>query len=811
MAITIDISTGIDGEWTLQDNGNPSDGMSELRDPNGALFITFAHPGDSVTLLSRSGQNVTVNLTESLGTTSLTIGSLTSTTVRPDLVFVNRVSTSGNVTLTALQTITEATGDAAADIIANQLLIDAGQTIGTGGNPIETQVAQLEAEAISGGIFLSNIGDLTVGGVTAELRGLFTGTSGNISLTNQGTISLFDSTNSQTIASAGNITLTAIGAAANIVSTVNNDALFATGDITLSAGQDILFGTIGVNWDNDVRAGGGIFVTAGDDFHIDGNSDMLANDAGTGSNGGIQILVGGDILIEDDTGTSASVAVTTGTGGLLLATGAGGTLSLGANSAAAVAAGSGGVVVAADRVLIESDSGITATGGGSITINGASASRNIILGSVTDAAAAVELSDAELDRLFAQNVIIGSALAGQVAVQGAITHPNANLTLQSESDVLIQADISAPTSLTLRGGDTVTQDAATTITTGALNVFVDTPDLDAPGGQSAFAGTVTVTSSTITGNNDADTLGGTTGNDTVWAGDSVDLMVLNQGGDDTAMGEGGNDRIYFGAAMTGADIAIGGDGADSVILLGNYSGGLTLGASSLQGIEIIRLLSGGGGFDYRITMNDGNVDAGKFLTINATDLVAGESLTFIGMAETNGRFVVNSGDGNDILVGGARNDQLNGGTGIDTLYGLPGDDILFAGDAADFLTGGFGRDTMLYTAATESSSLVYDTLDRFEPSRDWIDLPTAVTGWSGGVTGGNLDTATFDSDLAAAINGILQPNSAAFFVPGSGFFARRYFAVVDGDGDGNYTAGADYVFEFVDPVQAPEMTGAYFI
>ena len=68
MAIIIDISSGIGGLWTFQDNGNPCDGFSELRDPNGNLFITFAHPGDSVTILSRTGQNITVNLTESLGT-----------------------------------------------------------------------------------------------------------------------------------------------------------------------------------------------------------------------------------------------------------------------------------------------------------------------------------------------------------------------------------------------------------------------------------------------------------------------------------------------------------------------------------------------------------------------------------------------------------------------------------------------------------------------------------------------------------------------------------------------------------------------
>ena len=150
-----------------------------------------------MTLLSRAGQNVTVNLTEPLGTADFTIGSLTSTTVRPDQIFVNRVSTLGNVTLTANQAITETTGDVGNDIVANQLLLDAGTGIGTSGNPIETRSSTLEGETVTGGIFLSNVGNLQIGGATAELRGLFTGTSGDITLTNSGTISLADATNSR--------------------------------------------------------------------------------------------------------------------------------------------------------------------------------------------------------------------------------------------------------------------------------------------------------------------------------------------------------------------------------------------------------------------------------------------------------------------------------------------------------------------------------------------------------------------------------------------------------------------------------------
>ena len=497
-----------------------------------------------MTLLSRTGQNVTVNLTELLGTTSLTIGSLTSTTVRPDLVFVNQVATSGNVTLTANQTITELGGDAAVDITANSLLLDAGQSIGTGGNPIETQVSELEAETVNGGISLTNTGDLTIGGATAELRGLFSGSTGstaNIILTNSGTIALFDFTGTQSITSAGNVTLTAIGATANITSTVNFDAIQATGDINLSAGQDVLFGAIGTDWDNDVRAGGSISVNAGRDFHIDGQANMASNDLATGSNGGVSILAGRNISIEDDHGGGATVVVTDGTGNIGLTTGTDGTFSLAANSATALFADGGDVTVAADRVLIELDLGITTSGGGAVSLTVASVGRWIELGPIDDALPNMKLSDAEVDRLFADNVIIGSASIGHLIVNAApISHPNANLTLEAGFSVQVLQSLSSIGSLTLRAADQVLQTTGT-ISTGALIVVVDTPDLDDPGGTSSFAGTVTVISSTITGNADPDALGGTS------AGDRFD----GGGGADTMTGFAGNDAYVVDSGRPG--------------------------------------------------------------------------------------------------------------------------------------------------------------------------------------------------------------------------------------------------------------------
>ena len=77
----------------------------------------------------------------------------------------------------------------------------------------------------------------------------------------------------------------------------------------------------------------------------------------------------------------------------------------------------------------------------------------------------------------------------------------------------------------------------------------------------------------------------------VTGGSAGDTIRLNDGGADKAFGNGGNDIFYFGAAMTSADEADGGAGTDTLILQGDYSAGLTFGASALVGIETLQLLS----------------------------------------------------------------------------------------------------------------------------------------------------------------------------------------------------------------------------
>ena len=831
MAITIDLSTLGTGTYTIEDDGTPGNGTSVVRDPLGNIITTFAHPADQVRVISKIGQNININITDSLTTADLIVGSLTVPSENPDNINIGGVLTSGTVTLAARVQVNELGSDSATDIVAGKLFIDAGTGVGTGGNAIETQVSVLEAESVTGGIRLSNINDVTIGGAggTAELRGLWTGTAGDIVFTNQGAILLSDTDGVESARSGANMTMLAIGATADISSDVNRDALLAIGNITLSAGRDVLFGTVGADFDNDVRAGGGIAITAARDFHIDGFSDMASDDQGLSSNGGVSITVGRDILIEDDNGVDASVSVSavSSTGSVVLTTGIGGTLSLAANSSAAIQGRNGGVVINADRILIENDSGIAVTGTGTARLTTASVGRAIDIGSATDGVVALELSDAELDRIVAGTLTIGGTNSGQATVVGALTHSNNNLVIESGLDnVIVQADITTPQSLTLRSANNVTQTAASFITTGTLLAAVDTPDTDGPGGVNSFLGALAIVGAVITGNADADTLNGTAVGDAVDAGGGADFIWLQHGGADSLLAGGGDDTAYFGAAWTYGDSADGGAGTDTLILQGNYNLTGLAGVGAITGIESIMLLGGaniafgdlaGNVYSYTLTTADDDVAAGQRLVIkaNGTAGVGGcasnELLVFDGSAETDGYFQVFGGDGSDSIIGGAGDDHILGMLGNDFLVGGAGKDRLRGDMGADALQGDAGADVLIYLAANHSTSVNFDTVIGFNPGEDQIDLPTPVTGWTGNITTGFLGSATFDANIAAAVNAALQPNSAVLFTPNSGTFAGRTFAVIDADGDGNYAAGADFLIEFVTPTSALDASSAYFI
>jgi hypothetical protein len=79
------------------------------------------------------------------------------------------------------------------------------------------------------------------------------------------------------------------------------------------------------------------------------------------------------------------------------------------------------------------------------------------------------------------------------------------------------------------------------------------------------------------------------------------------------------------------------------------------------------------------------------------------------------------------------------------------------------------------------------------------------------VSTGRLNSATFDQDLAAALNAVLGAGEAALFTPNSGDFAGRTFGIVDANGVAGYQAGEDFVLEFVSPMVPPAIGVDIFI
>ena len=215
--------------------------------------------------------------------------------------------------------------------------------------------------------------------------------------------------------------------------------------------------------------------------------------------------------------------------------------------------------------------------------------------------------------------------------------------------------------------------------TGAVNISAtETFNYTITGGTTA---TVTITVNGV--NSAGDELWGDSG-----ANDIEDLFDdnffrLDQGGNDTASGLGGDDLFLFGDAFTAADSVDGGAngaGGDTIVLDGDYfTVPLVLTATSLVNVERILVR---GGFSYDITTHDDTVAAGEALIVNAALLSPLEELLFDGSAETDGRFLLIGGGCNDELIGGSGDDTLIGGAGSNMLDGGGGNDVVDYGSAA---------------------------------------------------------------------------------------------------------------------------------
>lgn len=306
----------------------------------------------------------------------------------------------------------------------------------------------------------------------------------------------------------------------------------------------------------------------------------------------------------------------------------------------------------------------------------------------------------------------------------------------------------------------------------------------------------------LSGTQAADIIYGAAGNDTISGLGGNDWIYAYQGGADTLFGGDGNDVFLMGGAYSAADVIDGGAGNDQLALKGNYPG-LLLGPN-LTSVEFIAVLSsqdnnGGPGsgdpnllFSYNIVAADILTPAGALLTLDAAQLRPGETLAFDGSAETDGRFRIWGGQGTDTITGGAGNDLIIGRANADRLTGLG------------------GADTFQYLVG-ESSGAAYDVLVGFDEREDKIDIPGAISGFASAVGQASLSTATFASDLAAAVQGVLGAGQAVRVTATAGSLAGRTFLVADANATAGFQAGADFVFEIETPPVPVSGTVNFFI
>jgi hypothetical protein len=306
--------------------------------------------------------------------------------------------------------------------VSNLRVDGPGVNFGNSANAVTTLAGVATGDFSTAFLYVQS-GALTIGDVDGA-KGV-SATLGGVSITTNATITLaslsgLESIRSGTGAISTGITLTAAGATSDVIATTNIDALSANkGNTFVSAGRDILLGTTGVDFDNDVRGDGSITLSAGRDVTINGFSDVVSDDFGNNTGGNVLVIAGNDINV---LGSDASIgAGGSAHGQVQLIAGADRFLNLSALGSEAVFSTSGVVHVTADRVAVAAGSGITAATG-YVEFQPLTSGRLVTLGSTTDVAGStLELSDAELDRIFAPELSIGNGSTGAITITDQIS------------------------------------------------------------------------------------------------------------------------------------------------------------------------------------------------------------------------------------------------------------------------------------------------------------------------------------------------------------------------------------------------------
>jgi autotransporter-associated beta strand protein len=406
-------------------------------------------------------------------------------------------STSGaslaNVTTGASGGIVVATTFVDADddnnVTGTGIFLQAATGVGTLADPIETTVANLEAQSVTGGVFVANTGALAIGNVTGTFAGVRATTSGDINLSSTGNLSIV-TTGEVVSASSGIVTLAANGAASDlVVASADGPNVGASGAISLAAGRDVLLGISPATY-GDTYSNTSILITAGRDITLQGATYIDVNSAGTNT-----FVAGRDITLPPPSPSGYSRVTTRG--GVISLTAGRNFLSnshdpFGDNDS--VDSTQQGVAPAGANVSITATTGNISLGDGVNAGTAGNISLSAIAGSITDTNidGATRMIASGLTAASATGVLLETSVA---TVTAATASGAGDIDLHEVDAVNLVTVTAANGSIAVNAGGALT-DAATGVISASGNGNLTAPSitLGEQAGDAVNFGTLTFTS-----------------------------------------------------------------------------------------------------------------------------------------------------------------------------------------------------------------------------------------------------------------------------------------------------------------------------
>ncbi len=341
----------------------------------------------------------------------------------------------------------------------------------------------------------------------------------------------------------------------------------------------------------------------------------------------------------------------------------------------------------------------------------------------------------------------------------------------------------------------------------------------------------------LTGNAGGNNLFGFGGDDTLIGLGGIDILVGGDGNDWIEGGEGA-DQIDGGAHSDTAsyktstlgvtihllnDIASGGhaegDSLDNIenligsakndeltgddkenVIEGGLGDDLLDGGTNLGDGDTISFASATGAITFSLALQ-GTAQvtggAGKDTASNFENLLGGAAQTSSleipapTSSTARGNDIIDGGNNNDTLIGGAGNDTLNGGDGDDKLFGGDGNDTLNGGSGQNEFTGGAGADIIIgnpgqgdiaYISDTEGLGDVYDLGATFGDTLEFKG--------TGPVTLSKFNAAASGIDNINGNGEAIIGTAAADVLDFSGLFDMNAVSKIDGLGGNDTIIGS---------------------